>query len=61
MKLKTLVETKKQNILDTAARYGAYNIRIFGSVARGDDDEHSDVDFLVETNLNYSWFNGVCK
>jgi predicted nucleotidyltransferase len=48
LKLKTLVEDKRQSILDAAARYGAYNIRVFGSVARGDDDENSDVDFLVE-------------
>lgn len=31
-----------------AARRGAYNVRIFGSVARGEADERSDVDFLVE-------------
>jgi predicted nucleotidyltransferase len=54
LKLKTLVENKRQSILDTAARYGAYNIRIFGSVARGDDDENSDVDFLVELEAGRS-------
>jgi len=31
-----------------ASRHGARNVRIFGSVARGDDDERSDLDFLVE-------------
>jgi predicted nucleotidyltransferase len=54
LKLKTLVENKRQSILDTAARYGAYNIRVFGSVARGDDDENSDVDFLVELEAGRS-------
>jgi predicted nucleotidyltransferase len=54
LKLKTLVEDKRQSILDTAARYGAYNIRVFGSVARGDDDENSDVDFLVELEAGRS-------
>ncbi|WP_243663009.1 nucleotidyltransferase family protein [Hydrogenispora ethanolica] len=48
MKRKELLNSKKQSILATAARYGAFNIRIFGSVARGDDDEKSDIDFLVE-------------
>ena len=48
MKSKTLLESKKQDIFETAARHGALNIRIFGSVARGDDDENSDIDFLVE-------------
>jgi len=31
-----------------AARHGAYNVRVFGSVARGEVDSASDVDFLVE-------------
>jgi uncharacterized protein len=35
-------------ILDLAARHGARNVRIFGSVARGDDRADSDVDFLVD-------------
>lgn len=48
LKRKELLSSKKNNILATAARYGAFNIRIFGSVARGDDDENSDIDFLVE-------------
>lgn len=48
MRLKALLESKKQDIFAIAARYGAFNIRLFGSVARGDDDENSDIDFLVE-------------
>ena len=39
---------KREAILSIAAKYGANNVRIFGSVARGDEDEKSDVDFLVE-------------
>jgi hypothetical protein len=35
-------------ILEAAKRHGARNVRIFGSVARGDFDEKSDLDFLVE-------------
>lgn len=48
MKPRALLESKKQEIFETASRHGAFNIRIFGSVARGDDDENSDIDFLVE-------------
>jgi len=36
----------KPQILALAAKYGIENIRVFGSVARGDQDEDSDVDFL---------------
>lgn len=35
-------------ILDAAERRGATNVRVFGSVARGEDTEESDVDFLVD-------------
>ena len=38
----------RDEILKIAERRGAYNVRIFGSVARGEADERSDVDFLVE-------------
>ncbi|HQI87633.1 MAG TPA: nucleotidyltransferase family protein [Anaerolineae bacterium] len=41
------LRTKREDILKIAARYGAYNVRIFGSAARGEADTQSDVDFLV--------------
>jgi len=39
---------KREEILRLCAKYGARNIRVFGSVARGEADAKSDVDFLVE-------------
>ena len=48
MNLQSLLEEKREAILDIAKRHGARNVRIFGSVARGDYDERSDLDFLVE-------------
>lgn len=47
MNIKTLREKRKE-ILRIASKHGAKNIKVFGSVARGDSDEISDVDFLVE-------------
>jgi predicted nucleotidyltransferase len=38
----------RADILAAAARHGATNVRVFGSVARGDADADSDVDFLVD-------------
>lgn len=38
----------RRAVIDTAARGGATNVRVFGSVARGDDTEQSDVDLLVD-------------
>lgn len=43
-----LLQAKREEILRIAAKHGAHNVRVFGSVARGEADETSDVDFLVE-------------
>lgn len=39
---------RRGEILRLAAQYGAHNVRVFGSVARGDADDESDLDFIVE-------------
>ena len=49
-----LIQEKRREILKIAARHGAYNVRIFGSMARGEADEASDVDILVELKPNRS-------
>ena len=54
MGLNQLIQEKRQAILEIAARHGAYNVRLFGSVARGEADEASDVDILVELEPNRS-------
>jgi len=46
--MEDLLRDKRDEILDIAARYGASNVRVFGSVARGEATVQSDVDFLVE-------------
>ena len=48
MELAELIREKREDILDIAARHGTYNVRVFGSVARGEAGPDSDVDFLVE-------------
>jgi predicted nucleotidyltransferase len=48
MSREELLKEKREDILRIAAKYGAHHVRIFGSVARGDADELSDIDFLVE-------------
>jgi uncharacterized protein len=39
---------RRSEILRVAALHGATNVRVFGSVARGQADERSDIDFLVD-------------
>ncbi|MBA3390330.1 MAG: nucleotidyltransferase family protein [Rubrobacter sp.] len=43
-----MVKEKREEILRIAARHGARDVRVFGSVSRGEADLESDVDFLVE-------------
>ena len=47
MELEVLIQARRDQILALAARYGASNVRIFGSVARGEARPDSDIDFLV--------------
>ncbi len=51
------LRTKRDQIFSIAARHGARNIRVFGSVARGEATHISDVDFLVELDLGRSLFD----
>ncbi len=57
MNIYELLQAKREDILQTATKYGAYNIRIFGSVARKEADVNSDVDFLVEMEPGRSLFD----
>ncbi|MGH4022596.1 MAG: nucleotidyltransferase family protein [Pseudonocardiaceae bacterium] len=48
---------RRAAILEIADRHGVRDIRVFGSVARGDADIGSDVDFLVELEPGRSLFD----
>jgi len=48
MKPSTVIKGKRELILEIAARHGASNVRVFGSVARGEDTSRSDLDLLVD-------------
>jgi hypothetical protein len=47
MNKRALVADKREAIFEAAQRHGAASIRVFGSVARGDESAGSDIDFLV--------------
>lgn len=46
--IRALIDEKRADILRIAAKYGASNVRIFGSVSRAEQRPGSDVDFLVD-------------
>ena len=48
MNMQELLISKRNEILAIATKHGASNVRIFGSVARGEDTATSDVDILVD-------------
>lgn len=48
MGIEKLLKERREEILRIAARHGARNIRVFGSVVRGEARSDSDVDFLVD-------------
>lgn len=48
MTLNELLQAKRKEILRTCAKFGAQNVRVFGSVARGEEQEDSDIDLLVD-------------
>jgi predicted nucleotidyltransferase len=57
MTLQDLRATRREEILRTAARRGARQVRVFGSVVRGDNRADSDVDFLVEMEPGRTLFD----
>lgn len=57
MNIYEILAAKREDILQIAAKYGAYNIRVFGSVARREADANSDIDFLVEMETGGSLFD----
>jgi predicted nucleotidyltransferase len=51
-----LVKQKRADILRIAGQHGARNVRLFGSVARGEAGPESDIDLLVDLGPNRSPF-----
>ena len=47
MRALDMIKEKREDILELASSYGAHNVRVFGSAARGEETKSSDIDFLV--------------
>lgn len=52
-----LLKNKREDIFRIAAKHGARNVRVFGSVARGEAYDRSDVDFVVDFEPGRSLFD----
>lgn len=51
-----LIHHRRDQIKTIAARHGAYNVRVFGSMATGTASSESDVDLLVDVREERSFF-----
>jgi predicted nucleotidyltransferase len=59
MSIEEILSSKREEILRVAAQHGARNVRVFGSVVRGEASPDSDVDFLVEIEPGRSLLDHV--
>jgi uncharacterized protein len=57
MRISSLLEKHRITVSDLVARHNARNPRVFGSVARGDDTELSDLDLLVDATQSTTLFD----
>jgi uncharacterized protein len=58
-RLGRLLQERRQQILDVAARHHAGNVRVFGSVARGEETDRSDIDLVVDMEAGGSLLDQV--
>jgi predicted nucleotidyltransferase len=58
MEINSLLQQNREKIIQIAAKHGTSNVRIFGSVARGEADEQSDLDLLIDycSEQRSPWF-----
>jgi hypothetical protein len=54
-----IIGDKRDDILALAHKRGAFNVRVFGSVARGEAREDSDVDFIVNFEEDKDIFDQI--
>jgi len=59
MRALDVIREKREDILKLALSYGAHDVRVFGSVARGEETESSDIDFLMDMEEGRSLLDQV--
>ena len=57
--IEELIGGRREDVLALAARYGVTHVRVFGSVARGEATENSDIDLLVRKTTAWSLLDRI--
>jgi len=57
--IRSKIKANKQKILDILEKYGASNLRIFGSYARGEENPDSDLDLLIDMEDGTTLFDRI--
>lgn len=57
--IREIIGDKRDAVLQLAAQHGAYNVRVFGSVAHGEATPSSDVDLLVDFRPDYTLWDTI--
>lgn len=48
MSVSNIIKNRREDIVKITKKYGAKNVRVFGSMSRGEEDMDSDLDIIVE-------------
>ncbi|MEN8264397.1 MAG: nucleotidyltransferase family protein [Nitrospirota bacterium] len=48
MSISSIIKNRREEVINIARKYGAKNVRVFGSMARGEESADSDLDIIVE-------------
>ncbi len=59
MNVQELLSANRDAIIELASKYGAHNIRVFGSTARDEATPESDIDLLVEMDKDRSLIDQI--
>ncbi|MBI4357112.1 MAG: nucleotidyltransferase family protein [Gammaproteobacteria bacterium] len=62
--LSPIIEANREVILELAKKHGAHHVRVYGSMAKNEETENSDLDLIVEFDDDrtlFDWIDLTCE